>query len=103
MNEFDLLVDLHKYNLRQGPGSMNVTEKAIELTGLLGQKNLRIADIGCGTGGQTLTLASHLDGKISAVDLFPEFLEILSVRASEKGLNRRITPVEASMDKLPYF
>ncbi len=34
MNEFDLLVDLHKYNLRQGPGSMNVTEKAIELTGL---------------------------------------------------------------------
>jgi ubiquinone/menaquinone biosynthesis C-methylase UbiE len=102
MNEFDLLVDMHKHNRRQGPGSPRVTKKAIELTGLLGQKNLRIADIGCGTGGQTLTLASHLDGKISAVDLFPEFLEILSVRASEKGLNKRITPVEASMDKLPF-
>ena len=102
MNEFDLLIDLHKHNQRQGPGSPQVTEKAIELTGLMGQKNLKIADIGCGTGGQTLTLASYLDGKITAVDLFPEFLKVLSIRTGEKGLNNRITPVEASMNNLPF-
>jgi len=102
MNEFDLLVDLHKYNQRQGPGSPQLTKKAIELTGLMGHKNLEIADIGCGTGGQTLTLASHLDGKITAVDLFPDFLEILSTRAGEKGLNKRITTMEASMENLHF-
>lgn len=52
MDQLDLLVDLHKHNRRQGPGSPRVTERAIELTGLMGQKNLEIANIGCGTGGQ---------------------------------------------------
>jgi len=102
MNEFDLLVDLHKYNLRQGPGSPQLTKKAIELTGLLDQKNLEIADIGCGTGGQTLDLARFLDGKITAVDLFPEFLDVLSAQIVEKGLNKRITTTEASMENLPF-
>jgi ubiquinone/menaquinone biosynthesis C-methylase UbiE len=102
MNEFDLLVDLHKYMQRQGPGSPQVTIKAIKLTGLMGQKNLEIADIGCGTGGQTLTLASHLDGKITAVDLFPDFLDVLSAQIVEKGLNKRITTMEASMENLPF-
>ena len=72
MNEFDLLVDLHKQMQRQGPGSPQVTQKAIELTGLMGQKNLEIADIGCGTGGQTLLLASHLNGRITALESTPE-------------------------------
>ncbi len=102
MSEFDLLIDLHKHNQRQGPGSPQVTEKAIELTGLMGQKNLEIADIGCGTGGQTLTLARYLHGNITAVDLFPEFLKVLSIRTGEKGLTNRITPLEASMDNLPF-
>ena len=82
MKEFDLLVDLHKHMQRQGPGSPRVTEKAIELTGLMDRRELDIADIGCGTGGQTLSLASHLDGKITAVDIFPEFLEILTLVSS---------------------
>jgi SAM-dependent methyltransferase len=102
MDEFDLLVDLHKHNRRQGPGSPRVTEKAIELTGLMGRKNLEIADIGCGTGGQTFTLARHLHGNITAVDIFPEFLEVLSKRSRSKGLDDRITPVKASMDNLPF-
>lgn len=102
MNEFDLLVDLHKYNQRQGPGSPQLTKKALELTGLTGQPKLEIADIGCGTGGQTLNLASLLDGKITAVDLFPDFLKILSMRAVKSGFEKRITTIEASMDNLPF-
>lgn len=102
MEEFDLLIDLHKHMERQGPGSPLVTEKAINLSGLKGQKKLEMIDIGCGTGGQTLTLAEHLHGNITAVDLFPEFLSVLSTRALEKDLNNKIVTVEASMDKLPF-
>lgn len=102
MKEFELLVDLHKHNQRQGPGSPQATKKALELTGLMGQPNLEIADIGCGTGGQTLSLASLLNGKITALDLFPDFLNILSMRALEGGFEKRITTMEASMENLPF-
>jgi ubiquinone/menaquinone biosynthesis C-methylase UbiE len=102
MNEFELLVDLHRKNPRQGPGSTAVTEQAIALTALEGKKDLRIADMGCGTGGQTLTLAKNLHGHITAVDLFPEFLAELSSRAKKEGLGHRIKTLAASMENLPF-
>jgi len=102
MNEFEFLVDLHRNNPRQGPGSIAVTEKAIGLTGLEGRKDLAIADIGCGTGGQTLTLAQNLDGHITAVDLFPEFLEELTDRARNAEVGHRISTLRASMEDLPF-
>jgi ubiquinone/menaquinone biosynthesis C-methylase UbiE len=34
----------------------------------------RIADIGCGTGGQTMVLACHVPGHITGVDLFTTFI-----------------------------
>lgn len=101
MNEFELLIDLHRYNLRQGPGGIAETERAIALTGLEHRRNLNMADIGCGSGGQTMTLARKLDGHVTAVDLFPEFLEELEVRAGKKGLAHRISTLAASMDDLP--
>ena len=101
MNEFELLIDLHRHNQRQGPGGVKETEKAIGLTGLENRVNLNIADIGCGTGGQTLILAKNLDGPITAVDLFPEFLDELKVRFGKEVLDHRITTLTASMDELP--
>ena len=89
MNEISLLIDLHRHQQRQGPGSVEETRRAIHLTGLEYQKDLKIVDIGCGTGGQTLTLAESLDGHITAVDLFPEFLEELESRAAKRGLKNR--------------
>ncbi|HBC37405.1 MAG TPA: SAM-dependent methyltransferase, partial [Porphyromonadaceae bacterium] len=41
---------------RQGPGSPEVTLKAFSFIEPL-TDTARIADIGCGTGGQTMTLA----------------------------------------------
>lgn len=103
MDELALLVSLHKDNKRQGPGSDEHTRLALHLSGLKHCSNrLRIADIGCGTGASTLVLASELDADITAVDLFPEFLDTLQRNAISAGLGRRIHSLNCSMDALPF-
>lgn len=102
MPSLDLLIDLHRDGERQGPGSKADTLRALELLQLPVGGDLRIADIGCGTGGQTLTLARKLQGPITAVDLFPEFLEVLNANARKEGLEERIHALQASMDALPF-
>ena len=51
MDELQLLIALHKDAVRQGPGGDVETRLAVTLSGLRGKRNLRIADIGCGSGG----------------------------------------------------
>lgn len=102
MTELDLIIDLHSGTDRQGPGSKEDTLRALSLTGLANKKGLKIADLGCGNGGQTLTLANHLNGHIAAVDLFPTFLNELNDRASAVNLNDKISSLEASIDDLPF-
>ena len=101
MTDMALLVDLHKRQARQGPGSEADTLRALALTGLSDKGDLRIADIGCGTGASTLTLATALHGEITAVDFLPEFLEELETQTVAAGLEQRIRPLQASMDQLP--
>lgn len=97
-----LLIDLHRDGVRQGPGSDAETLRALALTRLDTSAALKIADIGCGTGAATLTLANKLsNAHITAIDLFPEFLEILHSRAKTAGLSTRVETIAASMDALP--
>lgn len=103
--EYRLLVELHRSGYRQGPGSDDDTRRAIELAGLgrsASGPHLRIAEIGCGTGAAALVLAETLTAQITAVDLFPEFLEELTTRAEERGVADRIETIAASMDQLPF-
>jgi len=101
--DLKLVIDLHKSNSRQGPGSIKATKLAIEMSGLGDKQNkLKIVDIGCGSGASTLTICENLNADITAVDLFPEFLEILEDRATEKGLNKKIKTTPCSMDDLPF-
>lgn len=102
MDEISLIVDLHLNQERQGPGSSTDTLMAMGLAGLAGQEGLQIADIGCGTGAQTITLAKALDAEIMAVDLFPAFLEKLDLEARRLGLANQIKTLKASMDDLPF-
>lgn len=64
-----------------GPGSDKDTLLALQLTGLGPNEALQVADIGCGTGATTLTLAQRTRARITAIDLFPEFLDRLEERA----------------------
>lgn len=102
MDDLDLLVDLHGGSDRQGPGGNAETRLALTLSGLRNATDLTIADIGCGTGASTLVLASDLDARITAVDLFPVFLDRLMATAGHMGLADQITPLATSMDDLPF-
>lgn len=102
MSETDLLIELHKNNPRQGPGGEVQTLKALDFIETRNQASLKIADLGCGTGGQTLILAHHTGGQITAVDLFDPFLFELEKRAKQQGLEKKITTLNASMEKLPF-
>lgn len=100
---FKLMVDLHRDGTRQGPGSDEETLRALELTRLDGNSALRVADIGCGTGASTFVLASKFpNARITAVDLFPEFLEILMERAGAVGCADQIATLAESMETLPF-
>ncbi|MCF7929473.1 MAG: class I SAM-dependent methyltransferase [Spirochaetales bacterium] len=102
MTEIELLIDFHKDAERQGPGSTADTLKALSFIDLPRGKPLKVADIGCGTGAQTLTLARQIAGHITAVDLFPEFLDQLNRRAQELGVQNKITTLQKSMDDLSF-
>lgn len=100
---FDLLVDFHRDGERQGPGSEEETVRALELARLERSAQLRVADIGCGTGASTLVLAGELpNAAFVAVDLFPQFLDILARIADESGYSDRVETLAGSMEALPF-
>jgi cyclopropane fatty-acyl-phospholipid synthase-like methyltransferase len=102
MTDLDLIVDLHKNSERQGPGSKEETLRALDIINLSEDEEVKIADIGCGSGGQTITLALHTNSHITAVDLFPDFLDELEQKVAASGLEGKIQTLEQSMDKLPF-
>ena len=97
----DLLLETHVGLERQGPGSPAATKQALAFLAPLDRFE-RIADLGCGSGGQTLLLAEALSGSIVGLDLFPNFVEQLQRNAKAKGLEGRVTGVVGNMEQLPF-
>jgi len=102
MTEIELIVDLHKNSERQGPGSKKDTLMALSFLDLPSQAEVKLADMGCGSGGQTINLAQNSNLKITAVDLFPAFLNELNQKSRKLGLEGKISTLEASMENLPF-
>lgn len=102
MTEMELLIDFHKDAERQGPGSNDDTLKALGFLDIDKSTQLKVADIGCGSGAQTISLAKNLNAEITAVDLFPDFLDKLNTNAKNLGLQDKIITLEKSMDDLPF-
>jgi SAM-dependent methyltransferase len=103
IHEFDLelICDYYANLERQGPGSPEVTVKALSFVDGLND-NSRIADIGCGTGGQTLVIAQHTPGKITGIDLFPVFIDLFNRNAENLNFQDRVKGIVGSMDNLPF-
>lgn len=102
MDEMKLMMYLHLNNSRQGPGSEEATNIAITLAKINKDKSYKIADIGCGTGAQTISLAKALKGEIIAIDIFEEFLEKLKENSAKENTTANIKTLSASMDNLPF-
>lgn len=103
MTDLELLIDFHVDAERQGPWSDADTLKALNLIDIINpEESVKFVDIGCGSGAQTLTLAQHINGRITAVDLFPDFLTKLNYRAEKLNLKNKISTLEKSMEELPF-
>ena len=99
--EMDFFYQLYEVVDRQGPGSRADTCRALQLLPDL-PAQLRVLDIGCGCGAQTLVLAEQLEGQIVAVDNHQPFLDRLSNEAEKRELTDKILPQQASMFDLPF-
>ena len=99
--EFELICEYFTYLERQGPGSPEVTLKALSFIDNLSDES-RIADLGCGTGGQTMVLAQHAPGTFTGIDLFPVFIELFNRNAASLDLQERVKGHVASMDNLSF-
>lgn len=86
---------------RQGPGSPEVTLKALSFIDNLND-TAQIADIGCGTGGQTMVLAQHVSGAITGLDFFSGFIDKFNQNAMKLNLQNRVKGIVGSMDNLPF-
>ena len=102
LNDYQLLIDLHRPAERQGPGGEAESRLAMGLAGLDRSSPLKIVDIGCGTGASAIFLARELDADITAVDFLQEFLDELQARAKNYGVADRITALNCSMEVLPF-
>ncbi len=99
--DLNLICEFFSNMERQGPGSPEVTLNALSFIDNLSEHS-QIVDLGCGTGGQTMTLAKHVQGKITGLDMFPEFINIFNRNALQLGLQDRVKGIVGSMDNLPF-
>ncbi len=99
--DFNLICEYFSNLERQGPGSPEVTINALSFIGNL-TSEFQIADIGCGTGGQTMVLAQHAPGIITGIDLFSNFIELFNANAEKLNLQNRVKGIVCSMDNLPF-
>ncbi len=99
--DFDLICEYYASVERQGPGSPDVTKKALSFIDNLSNES-RIADIGCGTGGQTMILAQNAPGTITGIDLFPTFIALFNANSKKLNLQDKTSGIVGSMDKLSF-
>ena len=86
---------------RQGPGSPEITLKALSFIDGLTEKS-KVADVGCGTGGQTMVLAQKIPCEITGIDLWPDFINQFNQNAQNKNLHERVKGIVGNMENLPF-
>jgi SAM-dependent methyltransferase len=99
--DLNLICELHIGLERQGPGSPEMTVKALSFLGNL-NKISRVADLGCGTGGQTMVLAQNITGNITGIDFYPGFIKIFNENIQKVKLQDRINGIVGEMENLPF-
>jgi SAM-dependent methyltransferase len=103
IHEFDIniIYDFFSNTERQGPGCPEETLKALGFIGSLAEKS-KIADIGCGTGGQSMVLGENTACEITGIDTWPDFISQFNQNARFKNLHERVKGIVGSMENLPF-
>ncbi len=99
--DFALINEFFTELERQGPGSAEETVRALSFIGNISNKT-KIADLGCGTGFQTMVLAQNTEATITALDLFAGSIDKLNAKAERHGLQDRVKGIVGSMDDLQF-
>ena len=96
-----IIYDFFSNTKRQGPGSPEETLKALSFIDGLTQ-NSKIADIGCGTGGQTMVLGRNTSCEIIGVDSWPGFINQFNLDARANNLQDSVKGIVGDMENLPF-
>ena len=97
----DLGYESHMGLERQGIGSAEMTIKALSFLDNLNDIS-KVADLACGTGGQTMVLAQNITGSIIGVDIYPAFIKIFNDNAKKLNLQNRVNGIVGSMENLSF-
>lgn len=101
LSMFDILIETHAGLTRQGPGSPETAHRALSFVDNLNSVS-KVADLGCGTGGQTIFLAQNIPGTVVGVDLIPGFIDILNEHADKLKLQERVTGIVGDITKISF-
>ncbi len=99
--DFNLICEYFSSIERQGPGSPETTIKALSFIDHLADSS-QILDLGCGTGGQTMTIGLNAPGQITGIDLFPKFIDLFNLNAKRLGISERVKGVVGSMEEISF-
>lgn len=65
---------------------------------LAGRKNIRVLDLGCGVGRNSIPVARELRCPVDCVDILPVAIEKLAENASRYGAERYVRGITSSID-----
>lgn len=99
--QLEIFFQIHQGLPREAPGDFESTRNAFsKLLDL--PPNPKILDIGCGSGSQTLDLASLTNGTIIAIDNHDLYVNELKQQVLQQGLSEKITVLNADMFTLDF-
>ena len=103
IHDFDInmIYEYFSNTERQGPGNAKETLKALSFIEGLTEKS-KIADIGCGTGGQTMTLGQNTPCEIIGIDVWQDFINTFNQNSQNQNLQNRVKGIVGNMENLPF-
>jgi len=103
IHDFDInmIYEYFSKTERQGPGNAKETLKALTFIEGLTEKS-KIADIGCGTGGQTMTLGQNTQCEIIGIDVWQDFINTFNQNSQNQNLQDRVKGIVGNMENLPF-
>jgi ubiquinone/menaquinone biosynthesis C-methylase UbiE len=101
MSTDSFIFEIYNELPRQGPGSNESTRYAFAILKNRSPK-LKILDIGCGTGMQTIELAKISNGTIIALDIHLAYLEELKKQAKEQDIADSTQTILESMFSMEF-